>query len=237
MMCAVLMASACARTIGDDCTTNVQCSALGDRFCDLSSPGGYCTVEGCDSTSCPAAWMSPSVRRRTSFPVASATSRTMRAAHAERYGPPSVLAVRDVSVPTVGKGEVLVQVAAAGLSRAALHLLTGTPYLLRLAGFGLRAPKRAAGIEVAGTVVAVGAEVTIVEALDRLVPNEDIALSKGLERAFRKPLGELVFGERWGQPSALLSPPAPEPPARLEAAGASFCVHDPAALPVDMEVG
>lgn len=36
----------------------------------------------------------------------------------------------------------------------------------------------------------------------------------------RKPLGELVFGERWGQPSALLSPPAPEPPARLEAAGA-----------------
>lgn len=53
MMCAVLMASACARTIGDDCTTNVQCSALGDRFCDLSSPGGYCTVEGCDSTSCP----------------------------------------------------------------------------------------------------------------------------------------------------------------------------------------
>ena len=86
--------------------------------------------------------------------------RTMRAAHAERYGPPSVLAVRDVSVPTVGKGEVLVQVAAAGLSRAALHLLTGTPYLLRLAGFGLRAPKRAAGIEVAGTVVAVGAEVT-----------------------------------------------------------------------------
>jgi NADPH:quinone reductase-like Zn-dependent oxidoreductase len=84
----------------------------------------------------------------------------MRAAHAERYGPPSVLEVRDVPVPTAGEGEVLVRVQAAGLSRAALHLLTGTPYLLRLAGFGLRAPKRAAGIEVAGTVVAVGPEVT-----------------------------------------------------------------------------
>ena len=86
--------------------------------------------------------------------------RTMRAAHAERYGPPSALEVREVPVPTPGEGEVLVQVAAAGLSRAALHLLTGTPYLLRLAGFGLRAPKRAAGIEAAGTVVAVGPEVT-----------------------------------------------------------------------------
>jgi len=86
--------------------------------------------------------------------------RTMRAAHAKRYGPPSVLEVRDVPVPTAGEGEVLVRVQAAGLSRAALHLLTGTPYLLRLAGFGLRAPKRAAGIEVAGTVVAVGPEVT-----------------------------------------------------------------------------
>src|SRR3546814_17834698 len=31
-----------------------------------------------------------------------------------------------------------------------------------------------------------GADVTVVEALPHLVPNEDEALSKGLERAFRK---------------------------------------------------
>lgn len=43
----------CARQIGDDCTTNVNCSALGDRVCDLASPGGYCTVESCDRASCP----------------------------------------------------------------------------------------------------------------------------------------------------------------------------------------
>jgi hypothetical protein len=48
-----LLGSGCALHIGDSCTTNVQCSPLGDRFCDLSSPGGYCTVEGCDSASCP----------------------------------------------------------------------------------------------------------------------------------------------------------------------------------------
>ncbi len=53
------------------------------------------------------------------------------------------------------------RVAAAGVSRAAMHLLTGTPYLLRLAGFGLRAPKQpVVGNEVAGVVAAVGADVT-----------------------------------------------------------------------------
>lgn len=85
----------------------------------------------------------------------------MQAVRADRYGDPAdVLRVRTVDRPSPGKGEVLVRVTAAGLSRAALHLTTGTPYLLRLAGFGLRAPKHAMGNEVAGTVAAVGAGVT-----------------------------------------------------------------------------
>lgn len=42
------------------------------------------------------------------------------------------------------------------------------------------------GVEFASVWRSFGAEVTIVEALDHLVPNEDVALSKGLERAFRK---------------------------------------------------
>ncbi len=85
----------------------------------------------------------------------------MRAVTADRYGAPGdVLQVRTVDRPIPGKGEVLVEVACAGLSRAALHLTTGTPYLLRLAGFGLRAPKYPVGNELAGTVVATGPEVT-----------------------------------------------------------------------------
>src|SRR5262249_13731562 len=39
--------------IGDDCSTNVQCNAQGTQECDVSQPGGYCTVEGCDLSSCP----------------------------------------------------------------------------------------------------------------------------------------------------------------------------------------
>ena len=42
------------------------------------------------------------------------------------------------------------------------------------------------GVEFASVWRSFGAEVTIVEALEHLVPNEDLAVSKGLERAFRK---------------------------------------------------
>jgi dihydrolipoamide dehydrogenase len=42
------------------------------------------------------------------------------------------------------------------------------------------------GVEFASVWQSFGVEVTIVEALDHLVPNEDIALSKALERAFRR---------------------------------------------------
>jgi hypothetical protein len=45
--------AACGRNIGDGCSISTDCSAAGDRSCDLSQPGGYCTIEGCDDHSCP----------------------------------------------------------------------------------------------------------------------------------------------------------------------------------------
>jgi len=48
-----LFAAACGKYIGDDCKTNVDCAQDGTRDCDLSQPGGYCTVAGCDEKSCP----------------------------------------------------------------------------------------------------------------------------------------------------------------------------------------
>jgi hypothetical protein len=50
---ALATAAACSHGIGDDCVTSVDCSPSGDRMCDLSQPGGYCTVDGCDAHSCP----------------------------------------------------------------------------------------------------------------------------------------------------------------------------------------
>ena len=53
------------------------------------------------------------------------------------------------------------------------------------------------GVEFASVWRSFGAEVTIVEALEHLVPNEDLALSKGLERAFRKRGIEFSLGVRF----------------------------------------
>jgi hypothetical protein len=63
-----LVVSACGHEIGDACSTNVDCAQDGTRDCDLSQPGGYCTVTGCDEYSCP----SGSVCIRI-FPFESAT--------------------------------------------------------------------------------------------------------------------------------------------------------------------
>jgi hypothetical protein len=50
---AAVSGAACKRQIGDDCKTATDCDPNGTRACDLSQPGGYCTVMGCDETSCP----------------------------------------------------------------------------------------------------------------------------------------------------------------------------------------
>jgi NADPH:quinone reductase-like Zn-dependent oxidoreductase len=87
--------------------------------------------------------------------------RTMRAIVRDRYGSADVLELRDVAVPRIGDDEVLVRVRAAGLDRGAWHIMAGLPYLLRIAGYGLRRPKAAGlGSEVAGIVEAVGSQVT-----------------------------------------------------------------------------
>lgn len=48
-----LLSGGCSAEIGDSCSTNVDCSPMGDRICDTSQVDGYCTVEGCDVNTCP----------------------------------------------------------------------------------------------------------------------------------------------------------------------------------------
>jgi hypothetical protein len=44
---------ACSSSIGDGCSLSSDCSSSGDRICDTNSPGGYCTILGCDYDTCP----------------------------------------------------------------------------------------------------------------------------------------------------------------------------------------
>ncbi|CAH0139137.1 dihydrolipoyl dehydrogenase [Microbacterium foliorum] len=53
------------------------------------------------------------------------------------------------------------------------------------------------GVEFASVWRSFGTEVTIIEALPHLVPNEDIAMSKGLERAFRRRGIQYSLGVRY----------------------------------------
>ena len=89
------------------------------------------------------------------------TAGTMRALVQDRYGEADVLHLAEIARPEVADNEVLVRVHAAGLDRGTWHLMTGKPYLMRILGFGLRRPKTpVAGLDVAGTVVALGSAVT-----------------------------------------------------------------------------
>src|SRR5690242_5704457 len=85
----------------------------------------------------------------------------MKALTQDRYGTADVLQLRDIERPTPGVGQVLVRVVAAGMDRGAWHFMAGEPYLMRVLGFGLRAPSVAVpGTNFAGVIEAVGADVS-----------------------------------------------------------------------------
>ncbi|MDP4501977.1 NAD(P)-dependent alcohol dehydrogenase [Nonomuraea turcica] len=92
----------------------------------------------------------------------------MQAIVQETYGSADVLRLARITRPEVADNGVLLRVHAAGLDRGTWHLMTGRPYLLRLA-FGVRGPKNPVpGRDVAGTVVAVGSAVTKFSAGDEV---------------------------------------------------------------------
>lgn len=47
------ISAGCSPKIGDDCTSSTDCSMSGERLCDTTLPGGYCTVFNCEPDTCP----------------------------------------------------------------------------------------------------------------------------------------------------------------------------------------
>ncbi|MGK2948931.1 MAG: NAD(P)-dependent alcohol dehydrogenase, partial [Acidimicrobiales bacterium] len=103
----------------------------------------------------------------------------MQAIVHDAYGSADVLRLTELPVPEIGPDEVLVEVRSAGIDRGTWHLMTGRPYFIRAMGFsmgfGLRRPRqRVPGLDVAGTVTAVGASVT------RFSPGDEVfGIAKG----------------------------------------------------------
>ena len=99
--------------------------------------------------------------RRTDATTTNDRPATMRAVVQHAYGSVDDLELEIVDRPTIAADEVLIEVHAAGVDRGVWHLMTGTPYLIRIAGFGLTKPKQPIqGMDVAGRVVDLGADVT-----------------------------------------------------------------------------
>ncbi len=83
----------------------------------------------------------------------------MRAIVQRCYGSPEVLESADVDRPAVGDDDVLVRVRAASVHPGDYFIMTGEPYVVRLA-FGLRRPRHPIpGRDLAGVVAAVGKDV------------------------------------------------------------------------------
>ncbi len=85
----------------------------------------------------------------------------MKAIVHDAYGSADVLELRDVEEPMVGDDDVVVRVRAAGANAADWHIIGARPFIVRLAGYGLRRPKKPIpGTDVAGQVESVGPNVT-----------------------------------------------------------------------------
>ena len=92
----------------------------------------------------------------------------MKALTQERYGNPDVLRLSEVATPTPTGDEVLVKIHASSINPADWHYVTGLPYLVRLSA-GLRKPKNPTpGLDLAGTVEAVGPDATRFAVGDRV---------------------------------------------------------------------
>ena len=99
----------------------------------------------------------------------------MKAVVYDRYGPPEVLRLEEVTRPTPGPGEVLVQVHATTVNRGDIHTREAnrkaglTMTVLSRAIWGVRGPRRRIlGTEFAGVVDAVGSDVTEFAVGDRV---------------------------------------------------------------------
>ncbi len=134
---------------------------------------------------------------------------TMQAVSYRCYGSPDVLRLETLPKPVPGAGEVLVRVHAASVNPVDKHYLYGTPYVVRLSA-GIGAPTVAGfGTDFAGTVEALGPDVTRFQVGDAVFGVADGAVGEYLVRRAegaiaRKPEA-LSFDEAAAMPVAAIT--------------------------------
>ncbi len=135
-------------------------------------------------------------------------TRRMKGIAHTAFGDSATLVLGEVDRPAVGAGEVLIQVKVAAVNKGDWHVMTGLPYLIRLAGYGVTTPKHAVlGQEIAGVVAEVGRDVTEFSVGDEVfgeVPHGGFAeyVCASVDRIAHKP-ATLPFEAAAALPTAL----------------------------------
>ncbi len=94
------------------------------------------------------------------------------------YGVPN-LKLQEIEKPTPADDQLLVKVRAASVNPLDWHFIEGTPYVMRAMGVGLRKPKDTRlGVDFAGTVEAVGKNVTKFKPGDEVFGGRDGAFAE-----------------------------------------------------------
>jgi NADPH:quinone reductase-like Zn-dependent oxidoreductase len=133
----------------------------------------------------------------------------MKAAVRDRYGSPDVVELHEINKPVPADDEVLVRVRAASVNPADWYGVTGRPYVGR-AAMGLRKPKsNRLGVDFAGTVEAVGKDVTQFRLGDEVFGGRDGAFAEYVcvreERAVVPKPANVTFEQAAAVPIAALT--------------------------------
>jgi len=131
----------------------------------------------------------------------------MRAVVYDRYGPPGVLRIEQLPMPSPTAGQVLVKIAATSVNLSDWETLRGSPLYSRIGG--LRSPaRRTLGSDIAGWVEAVGPAVTRFRPGDE-VYGDNLLLKGGFaeyaiaaESVLARKPSELTFAEASTIPQA-----------------------------------
>jgi NADPH:quinone reductase-like Zn-dependent oxidoreductase len=138
-----------------------------------------------------------------------AGAKSMQAIVYRCYGTPTVLRLEQVAQPPLADDRVLVKVQAAALNPLDWHYMRGKPYIMRLeAGIGAPGDIRL-GTDFAGTVVAVGRNVTRYKPGDAVFGGADGALAEYVSvaegRALAHKPANITFQQAAGVPIAAVT--------------------------------
>lgn len=117
----------------------------------------------------------------------------MRAVVCEKYGQPSVLQLQEAQKPSPGENEVLVKIAATTINDWDWSMVRGKPLVYRLIYGLFRPKKRIFGVELAGTVEAIGNSVSKFKTGDKVFGDVSLAGFGGWAEYAAIPESALMF--------------------------------------------